>query len=86
MILSTMSKSLVKGFVRSTFGLTKGYWHLSTQPDQTLFFSHLLTCEAYLIEVLEIMAQMWYYVYNFFKPETNKGEFSLYIELFEKKL
>ena len=27
------------------------------------FFSHLLTCEAYLIEVSEIMAQMWYYIY-----------------------
>ena len=24
-------------------------------------------------------------IYNFFKPETNKGEFSLYFELFEKK-
>ena len=24
-------------------------------------------------------------IYNFFKPETNKDEFSLYFELFEKK-
>ena len=31
---------------------------------------------------LEIIAQMRQY----FKPETNKGEFSLYFELFEKKL
>ena len=44
------------------------------------FFSYLLTCE-----VLEIMAQMWQYIF-FFKPETNKGEFRLYFELFEKKL
>ena len=33
------------------------------------------------MEVLEIMAQM-----RLFKPETNKGEFSLYFELFVKKV
>jgi hypothetical protein len=27
------------------------------------FFSYLLTCEVYLIEILEIMAQMWQYIY-----------------------
>ena len=43
---------------------------------------YLLTCEVYLIEVLEIMAQMLQH----FKPETNKGEFRLYFELFEKKV
>ena len=58
---------------------------MGTQPDRTLFFSHLLTCEVHLIEVSEIMAQMRQYII-FFKPETNKGEFSLYFELFEKKL
>ena len=47
------------------------------------FFSYLLTCEVYLIEVLEIMAQMLQYI-TFFKPESNKGEFRLYFELFEK--
>ena len=46
------------------------------------FFSYLLTCEVYLIEVLENMAQ----IKHFCKPETNKGEFRLYFELFEKKL
>ena len=50
------------------------------------FFSYLLTCDVYLIEVLEIMAQMLQYIYIFFKPESNKGEFRLYFELFEKKL
>ena len=47
------------------------------------FFSYLPTCEVYLIEVLEIMAQMLQYII-FFKPESNKGEFRLYFELFEK--
>ena len=47
------------------------------------FFSYLLTYEVYLIEVLEIMAQMLQYIY-FFKPESNKVEFRLYFELFEK--
>ena len=44
------------------------------------FFSYLLTCEVYLIEVLEIMAQMLQYVIFL----SNKGEFRLYFELFEK--
>ena len=30
-----------------------------TQPDLTHIYSYLLTCEEDLIEVLEIMAQMW---------------------------
>jgi hypothetical protein len=47
------------------------------------FFSYLLTCEVYLIKVLEIMAQILQYI-TFFKPESNKGEFRLYFELFEK--
>ena len=50
------------------------------------FFSYLLTCEVYFIEVLEIMAQMRQYTISLFKPETNKGEFSLNFEFFEKKL
>ena len=33
-----------------------------TQPDGTLFFSHLLTWEVDLSEILEIMAQIWQYV------------------------
>ena len=45
------------------------------------FFSYLLTCEEYLIEVLGIMAQMRQYIL-FFKPETNKGDFRLYFRLF----
>ena len=47
------------------------------------FFSYLLTCEVYLIEVLEIMAQMLQCMI-FLKSESNKGEFRLYFELFEK--
>ena len=35
------------------------------------------------MEVLEIMAQMLQYI-TFFEPETNRGEFRLYFELFEK--
>ena len=34
------------------------------------FFSYLLTCVVYLIEVLEIMAQMLQYI-TFFKPESH---------------
>ena len=34
-----------------------------TQPDRTLFFfTYLLTCEVYLIEALDIMAQMLQYI------------------------
>jgi hypothetical protein len=29
------------------------------------FFSYLLTCEVYSIEVLKIMAQMWQYIFFF---------------------
>ena len=47
------------------------------------FFSYLLTCEVYLIEFLEIMAQMLQHI-TFSKPESNKGEVRLYFELFEK--
>ena len=39
-------------------------------------FSYLLTCEVHLFVK----------IYNLFKPETNKGEFSLYFELFKKKV
>ena len=46
------------------------------------FFSYLLTCEVYLIEVLEIMAQMWQYIS--LKPIKNEDR--LYFELFEKKV
>ena len=46
------------------------------------FFSYLPTCEVYLIEVLENMAQMLQNI--FFKLKSNKGEFRLYFELFEK--
>ena len=31
------------------------------------FFSYLLTCEVYLMEVLEIMAQMLQYILNYLK-------------------
>jgi hypothetical protein len=47
------------------------------------FFSYLLTCEVYLIEVLENMAEMLQNIY-LFKPESNKGEFRLYFEFFGK--
>jgi hypothetical protein len=47
------------------------------------FFSYLLTCEVYLIEVLEIMAQMQQYKF-FFEPETIRGDFRLNFELIEK--
>ena len=40
------------------------------------FFSYLLIGEVYLIEVLEIIAQMLQYIF-FLKPESNKGEFRL---------
>ena len=34
----------------------------ATLPDGTQIFSYLLTCEVYVIEVLEIMAQMGPYM------------------------
>ena len=64
-----------------------GHANVEPSPHSQIghyFFSYLLTCEVYLIEVLELVAQMRQYI--FFKPETNKGEFRLYFELFEKKL
>ena len=56
-----------------------------TQPDRTLFFLIF----TYLWGIFH-----WSFrnygsnaaIYNSFKPETNKGEFRLYFELFEKKL
>ena len=45
--------------------------HLTTQLDRTLFFfSYMLTCEVYLIVILEIMAQMWQHIHILFKPES----------------
>ena len=43
------------------------------------FFSYLLTCEVDLIEILEIMAQMWQYViFLSLKPAKVTSDFILY--------
>ena len=43
------------------------------------FFSFLLTCEVDLIEILEIMAQMWQYViFLRLKPTKVTSDFILY--------
>ena len=54
--------------------------NIYTQPDRTLFFLIF----AYLGSFRNYGSNAA--IYNFFKPETNKGEFSLYFELFEKKV
>ena len=49
-----------------------------TQPDGTQFFSYLLTWEVDLIEILEIMPQMWQYViFLSLKPTKVTSDFIL---------
>ena len=44
------------------------------------FFSYLLTWEVDLIEILEIMAQMWQYViFLSLKPKKVTSDFILYL-------
>ena len=56
-----------------------------TQPDRTLFFlifAYLWGTSHWSFRNYGSNAA----IYNISKPETNKGEFSLYFELFEKKV
>ena len=55
---------------------------LDTKPDRTLFFLIFIYLSHRSFRNYGSNAA----IYNFFKPETNKGEFRLYLELFEKKL
>ena len=49
-----------------------------THLDGHYSFSYLLTCEVYLIEVLEIMAQIWQYIiFSSLKPIKVSSDFIL---------
>ena len=49
-----------------------------TAGSDTIFFSYFLTCEVYLIEVLEIMAQMrQYIIFLSLKPIKVSSDFIL---------
>ena len=55
-------------------------WHLSHSQMEHYFFSYLLTWEVDLIEILEIMAQMWQYViFLSLKPTKVTSDFILYL-------
>ena len=73
-------------FIRDhvTFKLPYDFsYHMNTQPDGTLFFlifTYLWGISHWSFRNYGSNAA----IYNFFKPESNKGEFRLYFELFEK--
>jgi hypothetical protein len=54
------------------------FWHPSHSRMEHYFFSYLLTCEVDLIEILEIMPQMWQYViFLSLKPTKVTSDFIL---------
>ena len=59
--------------------ITVHKYYLSHSQMEHYFFSYLLTWEVDLIEILEIMAQMWQYViFLSLKPTKVTSDFILY--------
>ena len=58
--------------------------HHTAHSDTIFSHTYIITCEVNLIEDLQTMDQMGQSIYQYIKPETNKGNFRLYFELVEK--